>query len=260
MLNNLVGNALKFTKAGSVEVRIVARASEPDVAVLAEVRDTGPGIADDQLDHLFEPFSQTAEGREAGGAGLGLSICRQLIEKMDGQIWARSNLGKGSTFAFNISLPRSAAREILPPEAALARRCDPVHVLIADDNATNRMVAETLCRMFEFTCESVENGEEALRRVEEGRFDLVLMDIKMPVMDGLEATRRIRRLGGAAAAVPIIALTANADPADADAYVGQGVDAVVEKPIRADLLMAAMTRLLGGARESGPSVSIAAAS
>jgi len=117
-------------------------------------------------------------------------------------------------------------------------------VLIADDNATNRMVAETLCQMFDCACESVENGVQAVDLAASGRFDLVLMDIQMPVMDGLEATRGIRALGGPIGAMPIIALTANADPYDAEVYLAQGMDAVVEKPIKPDVLLAAMTRVL----------------
>jgi CheY-like chemotaxis protein len=121
-------------------------------------------------------------------------------------------------------------------------------VLIADDNATNRVVAETLCQMFDCTCESVEDGAAAVERAQTGRFDLILMDIKMPVMDGLEAARRIRGLGQPVASTPIIALTANADPFDAESYLAQGMDAVVEKPIKPDALMAAMRRALADGR------------
>ena len=125
-------------------------------------------------------------------------------------------------------------------------------MLIADDNATNRMVAETLCQMFECECESVENGALAVDAAASGRFDIILMDIKMPVMDGLEATRRIRAMTAPICATPIIALTANADPYDAEAYMAKGVNAVVEKPIKPDILLGAMTQVLtgGGARRA----------
>jgi signal transduction histidine kinase/CheY-like chemotaxis protein len=247
VLNNLIGNALKFTQAGSVEARLTAEVRDIYVTLKAEVRDTGPGISEEDQERLFLPFSQSDSGRHAGGAGLGLSICRQLVEKMSGSIGVQSNVGRGSTFAFEIVLFRTAA-----PAAGAQITSDPeqhpraAHVLIADDNATNRMVAETLCQMFDCTCESVENGALAVERARSGRFDLILMDIKMPVMDGLEATRRIRGLGGPAADTPIIALTANADPFDAESYLAQGMDAVVEKPIKPDALMIAMRQTLAG--------------
>lgn len=246
ILNNLVGNALKFTKAGLVEVALQARGVNADVRLRVEVRDTGSGIAEAQLRDLFNPFSQTDSGRRAGGAGLGLSICRQLAEQMGGAVSAFSRLAQGSVFTFEVTLPRAAD----PVVAAAPSSLEPpsqgaaAHVLIADDNAANRLVAETLCGMFDCTFESVENGAEALERYRQGRFDLVLMDIKMPVMDGLEATRRIRSLEEGREHRPIIALTANADPRDAQAYLAAGMDAVVEKPIKPEALLAVMRRLL----------------
>src|SRR5581483_2475861 len=139
----------------------------------------------------------------------------------------------------------------LEPPIAAPAEVGPIsaHVLIADDNATNRLVAETLCQMFECTSESVEDGKAALEHAQTGRFDVILMDIKMPVMDGLEATRRIRALPSPAASTPIIALTANADPFDAQSYLAQGLDAVVEKPIKPDLLLAAINQALTQAAE-----------
>jgi signal transduction histidine kinase/ActR/RegA family two-component response regulator len=245
ILNNLVGNALKFTGSGLVEVRLTAREATDGLKLLVQVRDTGAGIAEDQLQDLFNPFSQTDSGRRAGGgAGLGLSICRQLAEQMGGRVWATSQLGQGSIFYFEAVLAHAA--DPMAQQAALAspQAGSGAHVLIADDNAANRLVAETLCRMFDCTSETVENGAEAVRLAQGGRFDLILMDIKMPVMDGLEATRRIRGQGGASAAVPIIALTANADPRDAQVYLAAGLDAVVEKPIKPEALLAVMRRVL----------------
>jgi signal transduction histidine kinase/ActR/RegA family two-component response regulator len=253
VLNNLIGNALKFTAAGVVEVRLKAHVHDVYVTLVGEVRDTGAGIAAEEIDGLFTPFSQTDSGRKAGGGtGLGLSICRQLVEKMDGFISVESNVGRGSTFAFEVVLYQTADPGLRPaapsaPSAdgtARAGQGECIRVLIADDNATNRMVAETLCRMFDCDCESVEDGAQAVERARDGAFDLILMDIKMPVMDGMEAARRIRGLPGPVAGLPIIALTANADPFDAESYMAQGMDAVVEKPIKPDLLLAAMNRLL----------------
>jgi CheY-like chemotaxis protein len=117
-------------------------------------------------------------------------------------------------------------------------------VLVVDDNATNRMVAEALCEMFECTCECVEDGVEAVEAARSARFDLILMDIRMPRMDGVEATRAIRAMGGQAGAVPIIALTANADPEDAQSYIDSGMQSVVEKPIKPERLLIAMNEAL----------------
>jgi len=254
VLNNLVGNAIKFTRSGQVEVRLRAVVEDGIVYLGGDVIDTGPGIAPDQIGALFIPFGQTEAGRHAGGAGLGLSICRQLVEKMGGKIEAHSEVGQGSRFSFDVALYRTidpgVASVAAPVATGLAARA--ARVLIADDNATNRMVAETLCQMFECECESVENGALAVEAAASGRFDIILMDIKMPVMDGLEATRRIRAMAAPIRATPIIALTANADPYDAEAYMAQGVNAVVEKPIKPDILLGAMTQVLtgGGARRA----------
>jgi signal transduction histidine kinase/ActR/RegA family two-component response regulator len=244
ILNNLVGNALKFTAAGSVDVRATVDVQDLYVTLAAEVRDTGPGMAADDLKRLFKPFSQTDDGRRAGGAGLGLSICRQLAEKMDGTVEAESKLGIGSVFRFKVVLFKCQPPLAIDGPAEVTISEDAPHVLIADDNATNRMVAETLCRSFDCTCESVADGAAAVELARTGRFDIILMDIKMPVMDGLEAVRQIRTLAAPLSRVPIIALTANADPFDAQAYLAQGMDAVVEKPIRAETLVNVMNRLL----------------
>ena len=248
VLNNLIGNALKFTDMGVVEVRLSVLDVAGGVGLCAHVRDTGPGIAEDQLGHLFAPFSQTDVGRRAGGAGLGLSICRQLADQMGGRLTVSSRPGEGSTFVFEVELPR-IVNTVADPAAAAAEAAEgpAVHVLIADDNAANRLVAETLCRMFDCTFESAENGAEAVDLARNHRFDLVLMDIKMPVMDGLEAARRIRSLGEAGGAMPIIAVTANVDPGDAASYLAGGMNAVVEKPIRADALLSAMRTVLAEA-------------
>jgi CheY-like chemotaxis protein len=222
------------------------------VTLAGEVHDTGPGIDPAQADRLFTPFGQTEVGRRAGGAGLGLSICRQLVEKMGGEIGVDSRLGEGSIFRFEVlvsAVAEPAARSPDPLETP-TQTLDSPHVLVVDDNATNRLVAETLLDMMGCTFSSVENGLLAVERVRAEPFDLVLMDVKMPVMDGLEATRRIRAMPGPAGAVPIIALTANADPLDAETYRREGMDAVVEKPIKAEQLLSAMARLLEEADQS----------
>jgi signal transduction histidine kinase/ActR/RegA family two-component response regulator len=241
VFNNLIGNALKFTDRGVVEVSLSAEPDAGHVRVIGEVRDSGIGVPPERLDAIFTPFSQTDAGRSQGGAGLGLSICREIVSRMGGSIEARNNPGQGTTFAFEVVLFD------VPPEAEAGATASqslsfdkPLHILIADDNATNRFVAATLVEMFGCTSETVEDGEAAVEAAAGGRHDLILMDIRMPVMDGLEATRTIRGLSGPVSTVPILALTANADPWDAAQYMNQGMDGVVEKPIKADLLAAAI--------------------
>ena len=244
VFNNLIGNALKFTRAGGVEVSLSARRDDVHVMLEGRVRDTGVGIPADRLDGIFQPFSQTEAGVREGGAGLGLSICRQLVQQMGGDIAVTSGQG-GTVFRFEFPLfdVPAPTQEEIAAEPDLSQGPGALHVLIADDNATNRLVAETLCGMFGCTSESVEDGEQAVAAAASGRFDLVLMDIKMPNLDGVGATRRIRGLAGAAAEVPILAITANADPWDAASYLAQGMDGVVEKPIKAERLLSAINGL-----------------
>jgi signal transduction histidine kinase/ActR/RegA family two-component response regulator len=244
VFNNLIGNALKFTRQGGVQVTLRARRDDVHVVVEGEVRDSGVGIPADRLGAIFQPFSQTEAGVREGGAGLGLSICRQLVGQMGGSIGVTSDQA-GTAFGFEFplfDLPAPSEAEIAA-EPDLSQGAGGLHVLIADDNATNRLVAETLCGMFGCTSESVEDGEQAVSAAASGRFDLVLMDIKMPNLDGVGATRRIRGLAGAAAQVPILAITANADPWDAASYLAQGMDGVVEKPIKAERLLSAINGL-----------------
>jgi signal transduction histidine kinase/AmiR/NasT family two-component response regulator len=247
VFNNLIGNALKFTDRGEVSVRLEAEREGLYVRLRARVADTGPGVDAARLNSIFQPFVQEEAGRAKGGTGLGLSICRELIERMDGRIDACSAPGEGLTVTFETTLFHVQNQTVAPPKARPEEPVlRPLHVLIADDNATNRLVAETLCSMFGCTSQSVENGAEALEAVGGGAFDLILMDIKMPVMDGLEAVGHIRRLPGAAAGLPMLALTANADPWDAADYIEAGFDGVVEKPIKPAHLLGAMEKAVSG--------------
>jgi CheY-like chemotaxis protein len=219
---------------------------EGDCARLTgEVSDTGPGVPAELREAIFSPFHQTEAGVRLGGAGLGLAVCRQIIERMNGTIKALESPGGGARFAFEAPLyhvPAPAAAETSAISAEAAGGA--LHVLIVDDNATNRLVAATLCEMFGCTSEAVGDGADAVEAAATGRFDLVLMDIKMPGMDGVEATRRIRSGAGAWSQAPIIALTANADPADAAFYRASGMNGVVEKPLKPERLLAAMSAVL----------------
>ncbi|WP_374574226.1 ATP-binding protein [Phenylobacterium sp.] len=254
LFNNLIGNALKFTREGGIEVRLSAWREDMHVAIEGEVADSGVGVPEELLSTIFQPFSQTEAGQRQGGAGLGLSICRQIAELMGGTVAARANPGGGTVFSFAFTLfdvpaPKTGPREIETTSLEGAAQAD-LRILIADDNATNRLVAETLCGMFGCACESVEDGEQAVEAARTGRFDLILMDVKMPNLDGVEATRRIRALPGDPASVPILALTANADPWDAASYLAQGMDGVVEKPIKAERLLEAMNAALATGRRA----------
>jgi signal transduction histidine kinase/ActR/RegA family two-component response regulator len=251
VLNNLVSNAIKFTEAGEVRVLIRAEAEGDYVRIAGEVADTGPGVPPDRLESIFAPFAQTGEGVRMGGAGLGLAVCRQLVERMNGRIWAEANPGGGARFRFEAPFFRTPepADQAAEPEALDGAGA--LHVLIADDNAANRLVARTLCEMFGCTSEAVEDGAAAVEAAQSGRFDLILMDVQMPRMDGVEATRRIRSGAGMGSKVPILALTANADPADAAFYRSCGMNGVVEKPVKPERLLAAMSAVLEIAGDGG---------
>lgn len=215
ILFNLVGNAIKFTKHGGVEVRIACINGPENSSLKIEVQDTGQGIAPEFQEDIFEDFIALAHGdaRQTRGDGLGLSISRKIARLMGGDLQVKSKLGEGSTFVLTVVLPRSASnakkekgREIstLPLTATLRKR-----ILVVEDNAINRSIlSDMLIEMGHFITEAA-NGLEAIEECQSADFDLIIMDISMPKMDGLEATRRIRAQGGKNAVVPIIGLTAH---------------------------------------------------
>ncbi len=242
VFDHLIAAAVKTTRRGAVEASLRAQSTPQGVRVEGRVRDSGPGLQPEHLARIFEPAALSQEKVRAGWTGLGPALARRIVEAMDGVIRAESNVGEGVTVTFELLVRpvergSAAAGEI----SGSSQGC---HVLVVDDNATNRMVAEGLCEMFGCTSECAQDGEEALEAARRGRFDLVLMDIKMPRMDGMEATRAIRALPGPAGQVPIIALTANADPDDAKAYIACGMASVVEKPIKPERLLDAMNAVL----------------
>ncbi|MFN4296026.1 MAG: response regulator [Brevundimonas sp.] len=248
VFDNLIGNALKFSRGGLVEVSLKARAAGGSVAIEARVRDNGSALAGLNDEDLFATFLKVADaGAAAGEVGLGLSICRHIVQAMNGRIWAERNQGMGVTLAFDLCAPQAVieveADTNVSEIAGLHLQSQP-HVLIVDDNATNRVVAQALCEMFGCTSETAEDGLEALEAVQSTRYDLILMDIKMPRMDGVAATLAIRALDGPVSRTPIIALTANADPDDARRYVASGMASVVEKPIKPERLRMAVNAAL----------------
>lgn len=245
VFNNLIGNALKYARNGVVEAALKAWAEGDRVHLEARVRDNGPGFEPDQLAHLFDTTAD--DGGQVAPQGLGLPICRQIVEAMGGRIWAEANGGQGATLAFDLTVERawleSEEASNVSELSELQLQAQP-HILIVDDNATNRVVAQALCEMFGCTSECAEDGQEAVEAVQSKRFDLILMDIKMPRMDGVTATQTIRALPGEERNIPIVALTANADPEDARHYLSIGMAAVVEKPIKPERLRAAMNQAL----------------
>ncbi|MGR4865810.1 ATP-binding protein [Caulobacter sp. LARHSG274] len=250
---NLVANALKFTEQGGVRLTI-----GPDSAggVAIAVSDTGVGISPDQQARLFQPFSQgdVSITRRFGGTGLGLSICRYLVEMMDGEISVVSQPGVGSTFRATLPLaaapaPVSGLTLVPPPAEGLEGR----RILVVDDNRTNQIVARAILEAAGAIVDVADDGRHALERLSGETFDLVLMDVHMPRMDGVEALARIRAGEGGRRDIPVIALTADGMSGEAERLVARGFDAVQPKPIRpADLLQAVAEGCEGARAELEP--------
>jgi len=243
VLLNLLSNAVKFTEGGSVRLTLTIGPALDGTAVLsASVTDTGLGLAPDQIEQMFERFTQ-ADGsvsRRFGGTGLGLAISRRLVEVMGGDIGAQSDGSTGSTFWFHATLPvAEVATQAIDQrsEGALDR---PLRLLLAEDNAANRTLITALLSSFDVSLDMVENGQEAVEAVAARPYDLILMDMQMPVMDGPTATRAIRASGRAGHDTPIVALTANVLPEQIRQCLDAGMQGHVAKPIDPHALMAAL--------------------
>ena len=255
VLINYGNNAVKFTERGSIHVRVrVVERTEAEVSLRFEVEDTGIGLSAEQQQLLFQSFQQAdaSISRQYGGTGLGLAISSRLTALMGGTVGVESRLGEGSTFWFSARLGLGVAAR--PPAggpahtsqaAMLADDALPTfngeRVLVVDDNEVNLMIAGELLSQAGLQVETAENGALALEWVQRGDFDLVFMDMQMPVMDGLEATRRIRGLPGKAH-LPIVAMTANALAADRDLCLQAGMNDVLTKPIEPERLLKAVRR------------------
>ncbi|MBA4808139.1 PAS domain-containing hybrid sensor histidine kinase/response regulator [Brevundimonas sp.] len=254
ILTNLISNAVKFTEAGSITVRMaLSEGPDGETALEVEVEDTGVGFDADHAARLFQRFSQADASitRRFGGTGLGLSICQALAEMMGGRITACSTPGVGSCFCVRLPLARAAAPAAPARQRAAplvgARPQRPLRVLLAEDHPTNQRVVQMILTWPDFDLTIVENGARAVAAFEGGRFDLVLMDMQMPVMDGLTATRAIRALetGRAANAhTPVIMLSANAMAEHRDQARDAGADSHVPKPITAASLLAGIDSAL----------------
>jgi|GEM_PF-1023025 len=252
VLTNLVGNAFKFTTSGNVvlEASPLPPRHPGKTWVLFTVADTGCGMADGQLAKLFEPFVQASQGftRPHQGAGLGLSIVKRTVEHMGGSITVESVLGAGTTFYVSIpflAAPSTGRKDTVQqgniPHGRRAKR-----ILLAEDEKVSAIAASWQLRKEGYLIDTAQNGQEAIALLREKEIDLILMDVQMPVMDGLEATRRIRsgEAGADKAAIPIIALTAYAMVGDKEKLLEAGMDEYVAKPIERDALLRAIARVL----------------
>ncbi|CAD5374524.1 putative Histidine kinase [Rubrivivax sp. A210] len=246
MLVNLVGNAIKFSHRGQVLVRAAAAGGTPP-QWLIEVSDEGIGLDEEQQQRLFQPFTQADEStsRRFGGTGLGLSIVRHLATLMGGSVGVRSRIGAGSTFWIRLPLQSAAAPGLAAaaPEEGSAASWSGLRVLLAEDNEINREVAVDLLTRSGLAVDTAVDGLEALARARSGRYDLVLMDVQMPLMDGLQATREIRHLPGAAG-LPIVAMTAHVFAEDRQACLDAGMNDHLGKPIDRARLGAVLRRWL----------------
>ena len=248
VLLNLLGNAIKFTTKGKVELRVALHSHD---RVLFSVLDSGIGIPEDKQTLIFSPFSQadSSSTRKHGGVGLGLAICKRLLDSMGGEIWVESQVGKGSTFNFVIPLAVDDQQLTPTPVAANSvtggevNTVDVHSILLAEDNMDNAMVIDAYLMNSNHQVEIVRNGKQALVNIQsKKRYDLVLMDIQMPIMDGLEATRQIRawEKNQGSSRIPILAMTAHAMSGDAEKSLAAGCDSHITKPITREELLGAI--------------------
>jgi signal transduction histidine kinase/CheY-like chemotaxis protein len=246
ILYNLISNALKFTEQGEIRVIAIRDGGMLELSV----RDTGVGIARENLEKLFAKFDQldSSTTRRFGGTGLGLAICRELAHLMAGEITVESDLGLGSKFTLRVPLERVGEERSVATMAEARAEADAqdiaLRVLAAEDNAVNQLVLKTLLHQMGVDPTVVDNGEQAVKAWESGDWDVILMDVQMPIMDGISATAVIRNSEAdtGRARTPIIALTANAMAHQVDQYIAAGMDGHVAKPIQAAELFEALTR------------------
>jgi len=237
VLFNILGNALKFTEAGEVCIslhHLAQRVQDSQSYILITVEDTGIGIPEEMLDSIFLPFIQ-ADGshtRKYGGTGLGLTIVRKLVGLMGGSICIDSDVASGTTFYITLLLKPAASSEVIcSASARLPQSQGGFDILVADDDAMSRTVLERLFKKLNHTCLSVDSGAKCLEALESAHFDVIFMDIQMPEIDGLQATRAIRTSGKPYASIPIIALTAHAMQGDRDRFIALGMDDYLAKPV-----------------------------
>lgn len=261
VLFNLLSNAVKFTREGAIRVNVTW--DERTSMLTAEVHDTGCGIAPEQMDSIFDSFEQASIGdtRRYGGTGLGLAISRRLAQVMGGDLTVTSAPGEGSTFTLTVGVEAVEARQkvdVQPVARPVAVSLQGRSILAVDDHEVNRRILELLLEPHGCRLTLAENGAEAVEAASVEVFDAILMDMQMPVMDGLEATRRIRA-GGPNVATPVIALTANAMEVHRAAWDAAGVHAFLTKPIDAPLLARTLAEACAEPRQTAQTIAEAAA-
>ncbi len=249
---NLLSNSLKFTENGSID--IIAEVISTDgngVKIFVGVKDTGIGIPLDKQDEIFSSFTQVESGsrRKYGGTGLGLAICKKLVSLMGGKIWVESIPGEGSFFKFEVKLKHAAQSENSGEFTPNVTIPEGKNILLVEDNAVNTMVAKKMLLKTNQNVDTAINGHEALKLAEVNAYDLILMDVQMPVMDGLEATVRIRQLNAGSGDSPIVALTAGAMQHDREKALEVGMNDFLAKPINYDQLARMMAKYLNNPEE-----------
>ena len=247
ILINLVGNALKFTHDGHIQIRMQVEKIEDGWNLLADVKDTGIGMSSELQTQIFEKFTQgdSSSKRKHGGAGLGLAITKQLVELMGGTISVASEEGKGTRFDFNLRLPDLESNEeaketrIVAPEELPEIKAD---ILLVEDNLVNQKVAVAMLKKLGCRVSVAPNGAQALKQIPNHKFDLIFMDCQMPIMDGFETTRAIRQMAGEIRDIPIVAMTAHALKEDRQQCLDAGMDDYLPKPVHRDKLIAVLRK------------------
>lgn len=251
ILFNLISNAIKFTQQGGIDIHIgLDEPAGPEGVLLhGWVKDTGMGIPQDKQELIFEAFAQedASTTRQFGGTGLGLTICARLAHLMGGKIWVESQVGQGSTFHFTVCAGLAQEKaETWQGALSSPVSLSGLRILLAEDDHINQFVAKKMLEGAGHQVTIAEDGQAVLDKLETEMFDLILMDVQMPNMNGLEATRQIRLKGRETGKhLPIIGLTASVLPADREACIASGMDDFVSKPVRKDTLLAALEKQLG---------------
>jgi CheY-like chemotaxis protein/anti-sigma regulatory factor (Ser/Thr protein kinase) len=248
-MNNLISNALKFTTKGKITVSSKLEERDGELVIECAVTDTGIGIRKDKLSVIFDPFVQASSDttRKYGGTGLGLSICKNLVEMQGGTLSVDSTEGVGTTFTFEISYQRGSASLATSSNDASKIQASYVHnrILMAEDVEVNQFLARIILESKGWQVDIANNGIEALEFLEENDYDLILMDLQMPEMDGITATRAIRQLIDVnKASIPIVALTANALVGNEQEYFDIGMNACLTKPFTEEKLFFAINKVL----------------